>query len=72
MNAMACFVNLLRRSRSTTSGTYSTRETVTHYTCQATLEKSQVAIVIGEVQIEESSLGSLKIKIFQGPPPREN
>lgn len=32
----------------------------------------QVAIVIGEVKIEELSLGSLKIKIFQGPPPREN
>lgn len=32
----------------------------------------QVTIAIGEVKIEESSLGNLKIQIFQGPPPTEN
>lgn len=33
---------------------------------------SKTNIVIGKVKIEESSSGNLKIKIFQGPPPREN
>lgn len=72
MDAMPSFLNLLWRSKSTTSGTYSTRKTVIRYTCHATLEKLQVTIAIGEVKIKESSSGNLKIKIFQGPPPREN
>lgn len=72
MDAMPSFVNLLQRSKSTTSATYTVQgNLLLTIHIRQPWKNLQVTIAIGEVKTEESSLGNLKIQIFQGPS-REN